>query len=317
MSTPGTSSTNDESAPEGAITPLPYSEHYHGSIWHFTDANALVSIVEKQELWASAATMLNDPEELVYGAGRIVDWYEAHGDALPQNLGLHMQLTEILKDNFVERVQENPAYVVCASTDYRVLNQWRNYGSTSGVSIRLEPHAPLVHDDAEEPVFRFLPQWVAVEYRPEAQDARISRVLADIGTGRLRNVVANHPGIANMLIRGTLASLAASMKDPAYAEEKEVRLVVHLPDGSRPHHRGSSRGVIPFLRITHIPMLGWELPGLPPVGKKIGLPIQEVRVGPPDGESERQRIIGVKSLLNTHGIEAAVNGSTIRYLPVQ
>ncbi|MFJ4175393.1 DUF2971 domain-containing protein [Microbacterium sp. NPDC089696] len=276
-----------------------------------------MSIVERQELWASAATMLNDPEELVYGAARIVDWYETHGESLPKNIGLHLQLTEILKDNFIERTQENPAYVVCASTDYRVLNQWRNYGSTSGVSLRLEPHAPLVHDDAADAGFLFLPQWVEVKYAPADQDARIGRVLADIGTGRLRDVIANNPGIANMLIRGTLASLAASMKDPAYAEEKEVRLVVHLPDGRQPHHRGSTRGVIPFLKITHDAMLGWELPGRALVGERVGLPIQEVRVGPPDGESERQRIIGVRSLLNTHGIEAAVNGSTIRYLPVQ
>lgn len=303
--------------PEGVITPLPFSEHYHGPIWHFTDANALVSIVEKRELWASAATMLNDPEELVYGAARIVDWYETHGDGLPQNLGLHMQLTEILSDHFVERIQENPAYVVCASTDYRVLNQWRNYGSTSGVSIRLEPHAPLVHEGAEEAGFLFLPQWVEVKYTPADQDARIGRVLADIGAGQFRNAVATQPGIANMLIRGTLASLAASMKDSAYAEEKEVRLVVHLPDGRRPYHRGATRGVVPYLKITHDAMLGWELPGRGLVGERVGLPIQEVRVGPPDGESERQRIIGVRSLLNAHGIEARVDGSMIRYLPVQ
>lgn len=45
------------------------------------------------------------------------------------------------------------------------------------------------------------------------------------------------------------------------------------------------------------------------------LPIEEVRVGPPDGESERQRIVGVTSLLRANGFDAAVNGSTIRYLP--
>lgn len=78
---------------EGSVFPLPSSEHYHGPVWHFTDAYALVSIVEKQQLWASAATMLNDPEELVYGATRIVDWYSEHGDELPEDAALHLHLT--------------------------------------------------------------------------------------------------------------------------------------------------------------------------------------------------------------------------------
>lgn len=182
------------------------------------------------------------------------------------------------------------------------------------MSVRLEPHTVLVPDGVSDADFVFLPQWVTVEYEPETQDARIARVLADIGTERLGNVLRWHPGEANRIIRGILASLAASMKDPAYAEEREVRLIVHLPDGHKPHHRGSSRGVIPFVKIVNKPMFGWELAG---ADRQEGLPILEVRVGPPDGESEQQRIVGVESLLWAHGVEAPVNGSTIKYLPVQ
>lgn len=58
----------------GVVTPLPRSEQYHGPIWHFTSAIALVSILKERRLWASAATMMNDPQELTYGAERIRRW---------------------------------------------------------------------------------------------------------------------------------------------------------------------------------------------------------------------------------------------------
>ncbi|MCE0508969.1 DUF2971 domain-containing protein [Microbacterium sp. KKR3/1] len=302
----------------GAFGPLPSSEHYHGPIWHFTDSNALVSMVENRQLWATAATMLNDPEELVYGAKRIAQWYERFGETLPKDLSLHMQLTQILNDDFVDSILRKPAYVVCASTDYRVLNQWRNYASTSGVAVSLDSHAELI--PADPPMmsgFIFLPQWVTIAYQPDEQDHRIHRVLESITSGLIKPALdAPDAATANKLIRGLLAALAASMKDSAYTEEKEVRLIAYLPEEASPSHRGSSRGVVPYMRINHYPNFGWELAGLTGLGDpKAPLPIEEVRVGPPEGESERQRVIGVTSLLRANGSKARVNGSTIRYLP--
>ncbi len=310
----------EEPAPlhRGAFGPLPFSEHYHGPIWHFTDSWALVSMVEKRQLWATAATMLNDPEELITGAKRIMQWYELFGHDLPKHLQLHMQLTEILNDDFIDTILANPAYVVCASTGYRVLNQWRNYGATSGVAVSIDPHADLI--PAKPPLmsgFMFLPQWVTVAYDPADQDERIRRVLSKITAGQIQPVLDSpNAGAANALIRGLLAALAASMKDSAYAEEKEVRLISYLPEGAHPRHRGSARGVVPYLEINHYPNFGWDLIGLEGLADtNAALPIREVRVGPPDGESERQRIVGVRSLLRSNESNAPVSGSTIRYLP--
>ncbi|MGN7187514.1 hypothetical protein [Microbacterium enclense] len=300
----------------GALPPLPSSETYTGPIWHFTDSAALVSIVLRKQLWATAATMLNDPQELIYGARRIVDWYDRYGEEVPGGVDVHAQLTHILKDDFNSYVEEHPAYIVCASEDYRLLNQWLNYGSTKGVAVRLTPHADLVPvDPPMMQGFLFKPQWVKVEYEPRLQDERIRRVLASISSGPIGQTLGT-PGAANPLIRGMLASLAASMKDDAYAEEREVRLISYLPQGAKPQHRGAARGVIPYVEITHYSHFGWALMGLQELGNPAApLPIEEVRVGPPDGESERQRIVGVTSLLRSNGSSARVNGSDIRYLP--
>ncbi len=302
----------------GAYPPLPFSEHYHGPIWHFTDSHALVSMVERRQLWATAATMLNDPEELAYGAGRIIDWYNNRRDELPAHAEFHAQMQYIVDDDFISWVLENPAYVVCASTHYRILNQWRNYGGTKGVAVKLDAHADYIPSSPPMMTgFLFVPQWVTVEYDPAKQDERIQRVLSKTTTGNLKPILeSSQPGAASTLVRGLLASLAASMKDSAYAEEQEVRLISYLPAGHRPKHRGSDRGVIPYIEINHHSNYGWALAGLEALANPLApLPIEEVRVGPPDGDSEKQRIVGVTSLLRANGSKAPVRGSTIKYLP--
>lgn len=308
---------HDTSKNAGVYT-NPIREHYHGEIWHFTDSAALVSMVKNRRLWASAAPMLNDPRELVYGAKRIIWWYETHGkELLPKNAELHMQLTEILH-TFKAHVTAVPAYVVCASTSYRVLNQWRNYASTQGVAVRLEPHADLIPVDPpmREEGFMFQPEWVEVLYDPKRQDARIESTLQGLTKGDIAPVLKSSKKAANELIRGVLSVLAASMKDSAYAEEREVRLITLPFDGIELQHRGAARGVIPYIEITHYENFGWEHAGLQGIGKPdASLPIMEVRVGPPAGQSERQRVYGVKSLLRSNGLNAPVNGSTIKFLP--
>ena len=301
----------------GIVTPLPHTEHYHGQIWHYTSNLALVSILDKQRLWASAATMMNDPRELNYGAERIKNWYDREGDTLPDHKGMHMILTRRLR-TIVDDIVAAPTYVVSASTDYRVLNQWRNYGSTSGIAIQLEPHAditPLRPPMADG--LLFAPQWVKVVYQPAEQDERIKRVLESIPGPQIGPLLK--PGElnnANDLIVAMLSSLAASMKDAAYAEEREVRLISFPVAGEPVLHRGTERGVVPYIELIHYENYGWALAGLSEIARASApLPILGARVGPPQGESERQRKVGVESLFRAHDYDIPVNGSDIAYLP--
>lgn len=91
-----TAAGNGNPAMVGAFPPLPESESYHNPVWHFTDSIALVSILERKRLWASAATMINDPEELTYGAKRIKSWYDERGKELPKHPAVNALLTQQL-----------------------------------------------------------------------------------------------------------------------------------------------------------------------------------------------------------------------------
>jgi hypothetical protein len=260
--------------------------------------------------------MMNDPGELTYGADRIKRWYELEGQTLPKHPALHMILRSRIKD-FEAYLLDNPAYVVSASTSYRIVNQWRNYSATGGVAIKLEPHAEIsTVPPPQVGGFLLSPQWVKVLYQPEEQDRRIERVLRGIARSQIAAFLKpGQLGNAKDLIVAVLSSLAASLKDEAYSEEREVRLIAYPLQGQQPDHRGTDRGVVPYIELMHYENHGWAVAGLASLATPDApLPIEEVRVGPPQGESERQRKIGVNSLLAAHGFDVPVNGSDIAYL---
>lgn len=302
----------------GHFAPLPDTQLYEGQVWHFTDAYAFVNIVENHRLWASAATVMNDPREMTHGAERIESWYKAYGDQLDLDARLHSLIVTQLKTLPIE-VLERPAYVVSASRDFRMANQWQHYARASGVAIGLDPRTvvtPVNPLTAGQSV-AVKSQWVEVVYDPAEQDQRIRRVLESLGERLIGHLIQRGQlQVAGEFVGGTLVALAASMKDPAFASEQEVRLISYLPQGQTPSHRATARGVIPYLEIGGKSEKGqWIFDGHSELPASDGqLPITAVRVGPPEGESERQRIIGVTSALRANGYRVPVNGPAFALL---
>lgn len=298
----------------GQWQPIPAQHHHYGQAWHYTDAAALVGIVENDALWASAATAMNDPSELTYGARRIREWYDRDGNATEGTAAAHIMINSVVKD--LERlVVENPAYVVSCSSDSRLLNQWQGYASGTGYAIRLNTDIGFVPDDPPDvdETLIFLPFWIAVRYTTKEQDLLIQRVISYLlePTSLIGREIKGDPAIAYLLIRGTLVALAAALKDEAFRAEHEVRLISYLPDDRLPLHRATSRGVVPYIVLKASDSISFE--GVPPITP---LPIIGVKVGPPEGESERQRIAGVRSLLIANGRGSLVpTGAGIPFIP--
>lgn len=287
-----------------------------GHVWHYTDAAALVSIIKHGELWASAATTMNDPTELSFGAALVSRWYARNADSLSGDPRILEFLTEAVAE-LESAVIENPAFIVSASEDPRLLHQWRNYAGTGGYALNLESFETafaVKHGPSLDAEFTLQPVWVRVLYEEALQAKRIESALAYITNeatliGRL--VATDGMEDAAVLIRANLAALAATMKDDAFAAEKEVRLVAYLPKAVTASHRATLRGVVPYVELHAIRTVPFS--DHPP---KVSLPIQEVRVGPPTGQSEDQRKAGVRSLLKAAGLGGIpVSGAGIPYLP--
>lgn len=311
----------------GAFWPIRSVRAYRGDVWHYTDAAGLEGIVSSGELRASSTVLLNDPQELRYGAKRISRWWAANRDRITADASGLRPIVNNQLESFHKTILENPAYVVCAS-ERRLLSQWRNYASSKGFAIKLDASRsygivddPLVGGPKDAPrttstpknALTLLPTWVRVAYKQGEQDevigATFKWLAMKVGpVGRL--LAANDDLNATTLVKAYVAALAASMKHPAYREEREVRLIAYLPENRRPGHHPAARGVVPFIRImaTPDPDLSEQRPFQP-------LPIREVRVGPPQGVSERQRRLGAESLLRTYGFGAEVKGSQIPFIP--
>lgn len=311
----------------GVIHAIPPAAMHHDPVWHYTDAGGLAGIAtggpptKKGDsrgngcLWATAATTLNDPGELTYGAQRIGEWYELYGAAAPGSEKVHSAIRSALPE-LEESLLSDPAYVVSASIDGDSLGQWRGYAGPGGYAIELDtwdPEPMTVERPDPNVTFTVAPTWVKVEYQREAQDKLIRLALDDVlDVNRVVGGFAARSDLdAEILVRGRLSSLAAVLKHPSFAEEKEVRLVSFLPPGSDPKFRGTARGLIPYIETTTgiFPHALAETVYSP-------LPIKSVRVGPPAGDAMRQRVRATRMLLDSTGRSgASVHESEIPYLP--
>ncbi|MDV6265071.1 DUF2971 domain-containing protein [Rhodococcus globerulus] len=107
------------------------------TLYHYTDANSLMSILRTQTLWATDAIYLNDSREIRYGIKKFkkvllsyqpVD--ELNGmdsTAVGKALAQINSIESSLHDGNARRV-----YVTCFSAKSDSLSQWRGYGSSGG-----------------------------------------------------------------------------------------------------------------------------------------------------------------------------------------
>lgn len=307
----------------GAGSIFPERLVYHHPVWHYTDVAGLAGIVAGDpgksgvpgNLRATAATMLNDLQELKYGVHRIEEWFERDGNGRHGGLGAHLAIRSVLGD-LGKSLLANPAYVACASTEGDLLGQWRGYAGDGGYAVQLETahEYTLAHSLSPNSAWSLAPTWVKVAYETPDQDLLIEAVFDHIldnhsVIGRL--LVENDVSNAVVLVSGALSGLAAALKHPSFASEQEVRLVAFLPTGIAPLFRGSVRGVVPYVElVTAI------FPNLAHPVHRFPLPIRDVRVGPAARDAMEQRSRGVRILLDSTGRTALpVNHSTIPFLP--
>jgi hypothetical protein len=103
-------------------------------LYHYTNADAALHILESGELWASNALFLNDAEEIEHGIGIYANVVEA-----VRARGTHSQRTLDLFDSstlHAEMLRQSAVFVCCLSAASNQLSQWRAYcANGTGYSI--------------------------------------------------------------------------------------------------------------------------------------------------------------------------------------
>lgn len=167
-----------------------------GALYHYSTADGLKGIIEKNELWASSAYFLNDSTEITYGCGLVA---EVLGNWILKNPRPETSLAldfaqklrqwfgeELLKGNVIE-----PIYLACFCEDDNLLSQWRTYGQSGGYSLGFAVPAPdLATGQGFKPEPNiYTSKWVKVEYDRSEQVKRCSALIdrrIEIGTPRER-----------------------------------------------------------------------------------------------------------------------------------
>jgi hypothetical protein len=238
----------------------PRQEKSDGSvIYHYTSLQTLKSILREKVLWASNPVYLNDAQELGAGRARVLSAVQAIANDVrtserlsadsdnPEWLATMIgNYTKLLEGEFrPESYASAHLFITSFCEEKDLLSQWRGYGQ-DGCAIGF-------HRDA-----------LLNDFKMEGRQADLVKVHYGSGLpseleGKLRQEVT--PGDVygrgdDSAAQNAILRCMASLKDFAFAEEKEWRLIVTLDyegsfsgNGLTPEFRITNGRVIPYISV--------------------------------------------------------------------
>lgn len=256
-----------------------------GQLTHYTTRAGLIGILESGEIWATDIRFLNDSAESEHarklGSELVNKRLAAETD--PRTRAI---LDDIAM--FVRSFTSVPeAFVFSMSAVGDDLGQWRAYGSgSSGYGLSLGSRLLATS-------FRGYAILVRCAYRPHEQHRVVRQVIdsaiaSDAGDAERRDDTTRL--VTGIAFSALLAAIAPSIKHPAFAAEKEWRLIV-LPRADTPYVRDvreTPNGLAPFVRI--------------PVRDLLLGALKRIVIGPMRDQAREK--VAVDALLRKHGLAA-------------
>ncbi len=274
------------------------------TLFHYTTSAGLLGILQDSRLWASDLRFLNDAQEAAYARDVVVHavrdmenpvrdpghFAHKYGD---EAINTFTRYQAMVVDKLL--TSEFGVFVACFCESGDLLSQWRGYGEDHGYAIEFTTvgldqalqQFPTEKYERASGLFK-------VQYGGEAAD-RMARSSVDA----VADCNLNHPGVKAHFAAQAVSSMLAQVKNPAFAEEREWRLILGLNDDSTlptaqrtTSYRSTRMAIVPYVELPL--QRDW---------------IVSVRVGP--GNNADVREAGVRRLLTTRGCGAAVTRSEV------
>ena len=275
-------------------------QYIQPELFHYTTVEGLKGIVESNSLWATSAYHLNDSSEIEYGCHLVTEaideWLKTNDTrGLGRAARVPLLVLQFLRDSFHEpsfRVGRHVGiYLSCFCESGNLLSQWRAYGQPGGYSIGML--ASELEVGVSAPGF-YGTRLLKVEYSRDNQRAKIHSLLSDFVVIAEDDTLYTFPAEPEAMKR-ILSDLGlflqelvmdeiVSFKNPAFAEEREWRIVARprlvemqrlrqqqanvaeQQPASPIQYRHAKGSLVPYLSLSSTK------------GKK--LPIHSVRIGP-------------------------------------
>jgi len=241
-------------------------------IYHYTDTNGLLGIIESGKIWATHVSRLNDSSEYHHGINVVADCVK---NAMPAS-------SKPLVDKILSEFKKVETFVASYSTEHDLLSQWRTYsGGKVGYCLGLATDGIATLDDST-------PLLEAVIYKDSLAQQVISTMLKRVADYLHTNQFGEvEVGFLLGSVGATLANLACTIKHPKFEEENEYRQFYQPGAASlqlEKKFRNGRFGLTPYVKI--------------PFTASGRLPLRSVTIGPcQDAELEMSI---VKMLLDKH-----------------
>jgi len=233
------------------------------TIFHYTTAAGLLGIVRSNRLWASDLLYMNDSTEVEYGRQLIIDVAaEVAGEAkCPMAQMLCKSISTVL---YPVGMVGGGFYAACFCEEGDLLSQWRGYsGGVGGYALGFRVR-DLQHVRASTPERQFVLR--PVVYDPTQQRDLIRKFLLEVD-GALAELLdrglaereQDVHGIAYVTIQRQMLECMLTMKNPAFTEEREWRLI-HSRSGfgrepeATVDYRPTRSFIVPYVALDITPM---------------------------------------------------------------
>lgn len=241
-------------------------------IYHYTDINGRLGMIETGRIWATHVSRLNDFSEHHHGIKVVADCVR---NAMPTS-------SKPLAEKILSEFRRVETYVASYSTEHDLLSQWRSYsGGKVGYCLGLATNGIATLDDRT-------PLLEPVIYKNSLAQEVIARMV-----NRVDEYLQNNPfeeveiGFLLGIVGSTLANLACTIKHPKFEEENEYRQFYQPGATSlrlEKKFRNGRFGLTPYVEIPFI--------------EEGRLPLKSVTIGPcQDAELEKYAIT---TLLEKH-----------------
>jgi len=275
-------------------------------VWHYTDLQGLLGIVETQELWATRMSALNDTSELSHG----IDGLKQEFEVWSRKCTHSADTLAALRDH-LERLEEHGAqdniYVLCASTEGDSLQMWMHY-ARNGVAIGMPSAALNLAQQGTTKIHLAFPlsgglssteTGTVFPYRgPVFYQADENRqATACCAFEAAATSISNGFPSSSVDVQVALTTAAGGLKHPAFRGESEYRWIVSgrpSDEDAQADCRVNAGGVVPYIRLVNT-----RTPdGLADTDLKTPLPISKVVIAPPADDA---RVSAVTALLHDRG----------------
>lgn len=269
--------------------PTKAGEPAYQCVYHYTDVNGVLGILQHDCLWANSVYAMNDRSEFNFALSSLAAIYANGWDTKRV-----LEVDPAESDRRIHEVISHLAYgtgdvyALCASKLPNDLSQWRAYGQSGGFAVKLPTpsymNLRLLDDKGRG--YDLDGCWELVTY---GVDESRNKLLA------LLDYMARDDRTSDILHGLTHArQVLATIKSEEFAVEQEVRYVVSyerflgrpLPFVS---YRSGRYGLTPYVR------LGFAEVGQPTIPMRQVLPA--IRVGSGPGDWHHVSMSGLRSLL--------------------